>query len=124
MRQTFADSFPRAGHYSSAVEGGGFLFVSGQGPLDPATGRVVDGDFRAKARQCLRNIEAILQASGGSLDDVVKTTVFLQDWGDFAALNEVYAEVFPENPPARSTLQGMRPPGHLLAIEAIAVARR
>ncbi|HWG92588.1 MAG TPA: Rid family hydrolase [Candidatus Thermoplasmatota archaeon] len=124
MRQVFGEGIPRAGHYSSAAVGGGFTFVSGQGPLVPETGRVIDGDFRAKARQCLRNIEAVLKSAGGTLDDVVKTTVFLHDWSDFGTLNEVYAEGFPVNPPARSTIQGTRPPGHALAIEAIAIARR
>ena len=119
-----AAGLPAAGHYSSAAIGAGLVFVSGQGPMDPATGRVLEGDFRAKARQCLRNVETALKAAGGSLDDVVKTTVFLHDWSDFAALNEVYAELFPTDPPARSTVQGARPPGHLLAIEAVAVARR
>lgn len=124
MREVVEAGLPAAGHYSSAAIGGGLIFVSGQGPMDPRTGRVVEGDFRAKARQCLSNIELALEAAGGSLDDVIKTTVFLQDWSDFGVLNEVYAEVFPLQPPARSTIQGARPAGHLLAIEAIAVANR
>lgn len=110
------------GHYSAAAIGAGLVFVSGQAPIDPRTGKPVDGDFRAKARQALRNVEAALEASGCIKADVVKTTVFLHDWNDFAALNEVYKEFFPGKPPARSTVQGSRPPGHLLAIEAIAVA--
>lgn len=109
-----------AGHYSAAAVGAGLVFVSGQGPLDPATGRPVEGDFRAKARRALRNVEVALAAAGCGLQDVVKTTVFLEDWADFPALNEVYAEMFPGKPPARSTVQGSRPPGHRLAIEAIA----
>lgn len=123
MPQIIQADLAAAGHYSAAAIGGGLVFVSGQGPLDPATGRVVDGDFRAKARRCLLNVEIALEAAGGGLEDVVKTTVFLHDWSDFAAVNEVYAEFFPDRPPARSTIQGSRPPGHQLAIEAVAVAR-
>lgn len=123
MRRVVETNVPAVGHYSSAAVGGGLIFISGQGPMDPKTGAVVAGDFRAKVRQCLRNTEAILAAAGGSLDDVVKTTVFLEDWQDFAAVNEVYAEFFPSKPPARSTIQGARPPNHQLAIEAIALAR-
>lgn len=124
MREVVEAGLPAAGHYSAAAIGGGLIFVSGQGPMDPRTGGVVEGDFRAKARQCLRNVETALKAAGASLDDVVKTTALLHDWSDFAALNEVYAEFFPTKPPARSTIQGARPPGHQLAIEAIAVAPR
>lgn len=120
MRQTFGNVHPTSGHYSNAVRAGQLLFVSGQGPLDLSTGRVVEGDLRMKARQCLRNIETILRDADASLDDVVRTTVYLHDWSDFGTLNEVYADVFPENPPARSTVQGTRPPGHQIAVEAIA----
>lgn len=123
MRQTIETGVKPVGHYASATVGGGLVFVSGQGPTEPETGRLVDGDFRAQARQCLRNVEAILRAQGGTLDDVVKTTVFLHDWSDFAVLNEVYAEFFPREPPARSTVQGSRPFGHRLAIEAVALAQ-
>lgn len=124
MRATIDAPVPAVGHYSSGAVGAGLVFVSGQGPMDPKTNAVVQGDFREKARQCLRNVAAVLEAAGGSMDDVVKTTVFLQDWSDFAALNEVYAEVFPRTPPARSTIQSSRPPRHQLAIEAIAIQRR
>lgn len=124
MRDVVEADLAAAGHYSAAALGAGLIFVSGQGPLDPATRRVVEGDFRAKARRCLFNVEIALKSAGASLDDVVKTTVFLQDWSDFGALNEVYQEFFPEKPPARSTLQGLRPPDHALAIEAIATAPR
>lgn len=110
------------GHYSAAAIGAGLVFVSGQGPMVPGTGKPVEGDFRAKARQALRNVEDALAAAGCTKADILKTTVFLHDWNDFAALNEVYKEFFPGKPPARSTIQGSRPPGHLLAIEAIAVA--
>ena len=124
MRQVFGEKHPVSGHYSNAVLGGGLVFVSGQGPLDPKTGKVVEGDFRTLVRQCLRNVEAILADAGCTKDDLVRTTVYLHDWADYQALNEVYAEVFATRPPARSTVQGSRPPGHRLAIEAIAVARR
>lgn len=124
MRETFGDELPTAGHYSNAVRAGDLVFVSGQGPLDPATRRLVEGDFRTQVRQCLANIEGIVKDAGGTLDNVVRTTVYLSDWSDYAALNEVYAEVFPRRPPARSTVQGSRPPGHRLAIEAIAEIRR
>lgn len=124
MRITHANDLPRAGHYSNAVEAGGFLFISGQGPWDPATGRVIDGDARAKAVRCLRNVEAVLHRAGATLDGVVKTTAFLERWSDYDALNAAYAEVFPASPPARATLQGTRPPGHLVTIEAVALAPR
>lgn len=124
MREVVRAQVAAAGHYSAAAFGAGLIFVSGQGPLDPSTGRPVEGDARAKVRQCLRNVEVALRAAGASLDDVVKTTVFLEDWADFPAVNEVYAEFFPKDPPARSTIQGMRPPGHRVAIEAIAEAPR
>lgn len=123
MREVIEANVAAAGHYSPATIGAGLIFVSGQGPLDERTGKPVDGDFKAKARQCIRNIETALRASGASLDDVVKTTVFIESWSDFPELNEVYAECFPSKPPARSTIQGARPAGHLLAIEAIALVR-
>ena len=122
MPQVIDAPVAAVGHYSAATIGAGLVFVSGQSPLDPKTGKPVDGDFRAKARQALRNVETALQAAGCRKADVLKTTVFLHDWNDFPVLNEVYAEFFPGKPPARSTIQGSRPPGHLLAIEAIALA--
>lgn len=79
MRETFGDSLPTSGHYSNAVRAGDLLFISGQGPLDPRTGRAVEGDLRAQARQCLANIEAILRDTGASMDDLVRTTVYLSD---------------------------------------------
>ena len=101
--------------------GGGLLFVSGQPPADLATGALAPGGFREQARQCLRNVETVVRLAGGTLDDVVKTTVWLHDWSDYDALNEVYAEFFPRDPPARSTVQGARPGGQRLAVEAVAV---
>ncbi|HKQ48236.1 MAG TPA: Rid family detoxifying hydrolase [Phycisphaerae bacterium] len=111
------------GPYSQATRAGGFIFCAGQGGFDPKSGRLVDGGIREQTRQVLRNIGAILDAGGSSLRRVVKVTVFLHDWKYFGAMNEVFAEFFPEKPPARSTVQGERwPEGSLVAIEAIALA--
>jgi 2-iminobutanoate/2-iminopropanoate deaminase len=123
MRRAIPDERPNVGHFTNAVVGGGFVFVSGQPPLDLATGRLAEGGFAAQARQSLRNVELALARAGCTLDDVVKTTVWLHDWSDYAALNDVYRAVFPRDPPARSVVQGARAHGQLLAIEAIAVAR-
>ena len=123
MRRTVGEGLRFPGHFSGGAVGGGLLFVSGQPPTDLRTGELVPGGFREQARQCLRNVEHVVRLAGGTLDDVVKTTVWLHDWDDYAALNEVYAEFFPTAPPARSTVQGARPGGHRVAIEAVAVAR-
>ena len=98
------------GPYSQAIRTGDLLFVSGQIPLDPATGQLLAGDVRAQTRQVLKNLAAILEAGGSSLGRVVKTTVYLRDLGEFAAMNEVYAEFFGEQPPARATVQVARLP--------------
>jgi 2-iminobutanoate/2-iminopropanoate deaminase len=98
------------GPYSQAIRTGDLLFVSGQIPLDPATGQLLGGDIRAQTRQVLKNLAAILEAAGSSLGRVVKTTVYLRDLGEFAAMNEVYAEFFSEQPPARATVQVARLP--------------
>ncbi len=99
------DNAPRpAGPYSQAVRAGGFIFVAGQGGVDPSTGRFVSGGVEEQTRQTLKNIEAILEAAGSSLDDVVKVSVFLKDVGDFQAMNKVFAEFFKEPPPARTTV--------------------
>jgi 2-iminobutanoate/2-iminopropanoate deaminase len=107
MRQAVASSSaPQAiGPYSQAVRAGGLLFVSGQIPLDPATGALVGGDIRDQTRQVLQNLEAILLSAGGSFEHVVRTTVYLADMADFAAMNEVYAGYFAAPAPARSTIQ-------------------
>lgn len=111
------------GPYSQATRVGDLIFCAGQAALDPATGRLVEGGIREQTRRVLRNLEAVLQAAGSGLDRVVKTTVFLHDWKDFREMNETYAEFFPKNPPARSTVQGSRwPEGSLVAMEAIALA--
>ncbi len=111
------------GPYSPAVRAGGFLFVSGQGPLDPGTGEVVKGPIEHQTRLVLENIRTILEASGASLTKVVKTTCYLKDIEDFAAMNEVYAAFFPVEPPARTTIQAANLPlGIAVEIEAIALA--
>jgi 2-iminobutanoate/2-iminopropanoate deaminase len=98
------------GPYSQAIRAGGFLFVSGQIPLDPATGTLVDGDVTAQTHRVLRNLGAILTAAGTSFEHVVKTTVYLADMSEFAAMNEVYASYFPAPAPARATVQAARLP--------------
>jgi 2-iminobutanoate/2-iminopropanoate deaminase len=98
------------GPYSQAIQAGNLLFVSGQIPIDPQTGHVVEGDIRVQTRQVLQNLAAIVGAAGASLAATVKTTVYLRDLRDFAAMNEVYAEFFPEPPPARATVEVARLP--------------
>ena len=109
------------GPYSQAVDCGAFLITSGQVPFDPATGEFVPGGIDEQTRQSLTNVKAILEAAGLTMDHVVKTTVFLQDMGDFAAMNAVYAEFFTEgNYPARSAVEVAKlPKGALVEIEAI-----
>jgi 2-iminobutanoate/2-iminopropanoate deaminase len=109
------------GPYSQAVRSGGFLFCSGQIPLDPATGKMVEGGIEAQTERVLRNLDAVLEAGGASLAEVVKTTVYLADLSDFPAMNAVYGKFFPENPPARATVQVAKlPAGALVEIDAIA----
>jgi 2-iminobutanoate/2-iminopropanoate deaminase len=116
------DSAPQAiGPYSQAVEIDGWLFTSGQVALDPATGEMVDGDFEAQARQVLENLRNVLAAAGCSFGDVVKATVYLTDFGDFAALNALYAEAMGGHRPARSTVQvAALPKGARLEIDLVA----
>ena len=113
---------PRAiGPYSQALRAGGFLFTAGQVGFDPTTGELVDGGIAEQTRQVLQNIRAILEAGGSGLAQVVKTTVFLVDMADFAAMNEVYAEVFGTHRPARSTVAvAALPRGARVEIEAVA----
>jgi 2-iminobutanoate/2-iminopropanoate deaminase len=102
---------PKAiGPYSQAIKANGFVFLSGQIPLDPRTQQVVQGDIGRQTERVLENLQAIVQAAGSSLDRVVKTTVFLADLSDFAAMNEVYARYFGGAAPARSTVQVARLP--------------
>lgn len=110
------------GPYSQAVQAGGSIYVSGQLPINPATGEFAGADIRAQARQSLENIKAILAAAGTDMAHVVKTTVLLQDMADFAAMNEVYAEYFSEPYPARAAFQVAKlPKDALVGIEAVAV---
>lgn len=98
------------GPYSQAVKTGGMIFCSGQIPIDPATGNFVSEDVAEQTEQVLKNLEAVLKAGGAGLGNVVKTTVFLADMNDFAAMNDVYARFFNENKPARATVQAARLP--------------
>ena len=110
------------GPYSQAIEANGLVFVSGQIPLDPATGAFVPGGVEVQAEQSLKNLKAVLEAAGCSLADVVKTTVFLADMNDFAEMNKVYGEYFAQPFPARSAVQVAKlPKGAPLEIECIAV---
>jgi 2-iminobutanoate/2-iminopropanoate deaminase len=93
------------GPYSQAIRAGNLLFVSGQIPLDPVSAQLVEGDIRVQTRQVLRNLNAILEAAGSDLSRAVKTTVYLRDLAEFGAMNEVYAEFFGDQPPARATVQ-------------------
>jgi 2-iminobutanoate/2-iminopropanoate deaminase len=106
-----ATGAPQAiGPYSQAVKAGGLLFVSGQIPLDPDSGQMVDGDIAAQTRRVFRNLQAILEAAGCSFDRVVRTTVYLADMNDFAVMNEVYGTYFSSPAPARATVQAARLP--------------
>ncbi len=109
------------GPYSQAIASGGFLFCSGQIPLDPATGKLIEGGIEAQTERVLRNLEAVLAAGGSSLAAVVKTTVYLADLGDFPAMNAVYGKFFAADPPARATVQAAKlPAGARVEIDAIA----
>ncbi len=113
------------GPYSQAVEINGFLFCSGQIPIDPATGEMVTSDTASATDMVLRNLKAVLAAAGLEMSDVIKTTVFLADMNDFGAMNEVYARYFSEAPPARACVQAAKlPKGSLVEIEAIASTSR
>jgi 2-iminobutanoate/2-iminopropanoate deaminase len=118
------DKGPKAiGPYSQAIKANGFIFVSGQGPGDPATGRVVDGGIAEQTARCLENLKAILESAGSSLDRAVRVGVFLKDINDFEAMNEVYARYFPANPPARTTIEAARLPRDFrVEIDMIALA--
>lgn len=110
------------GPYSQGILAGNLLFTSGQIPLDPATGNLVTGGIRAETKQVFENLKAVLEAGGASLQEVVKTTVFLSDLSEFSTMNEVYATYFPGEPPARSTVQvAALPRGARVEIEAVAV---
>ena len=111
------------GPYSQAIQFGNLLITSGQIPIDPATGDLVEGGITEQTTRVLANLEAVLEAAGLGFADVVKTTVFLQKMSDFAAMNEVYAKSFPNQPPARSTVEvAALPKGSLVEIECIAAS--
>ena len=123
MKQIVAtDRAPKAvGPYSQAVIYNGIAYLSGQIPLDPATGQMVEGDIAVQTERVLENLKAVLEACGSSFGQVLKTTVFLKDMGEFPRMNEVYARYFNENPPARATVEAARLPRDVrVEIEAIA----
>ncbi len=124
-KQVQTDKAPKAiGPYSQAIIANGFVFCSGQIPIDPATGNLIDGTIEDETRQVLKNLGAVLEAAGSSYDDVVKTTVFLQDMNDFAKMNAVYAEFFKAPSPARATVQAAGLPKNVkVEIEAIALVK-
>ena len=125
MREVIAtDRGPKAiGPYSQAIRANGFVFVSGQIPLDPATQQLVAGDVQAQTERVLENLKGIVEAAGSSLDRVVRVTVFLADMNEFAAMNEVYGRYFQNQSPARSTVQVARLPRDVrVEIDVIALA--
>lgn len=115
---------PKAiGPYSQAVKANGLIFVSGQIAFDPATGQLVEGDITKQTERVMENLKAIIEAAGSSMSKALKTTVFLKDLNDFAAMNEAYGKYFPLAPPARSTVEVSRLPRDVLVeIDAIAIA--
>ena len=123
MKAIHTDQAPKAlGPYSQAIEAGGMVFASGQVPIDPATDQFVSGGIKEQTRQSLTNARSILQQAGTDLSHVVKTTVFLADMADFAAMNEGYAEFFSQPYPARSAVAVKQlPKGALVEVECIAV---
>ncbi len=119
-----SDAPAAIGPYSQAVRAGGLIFLSGQIPLDPATGQIVPGDVATQAERVLKNLQAILVAGGCALGDVVRTTIYLVDLAHFATVNEVYARFFAPPYPARVTVQvAALPRGSLVEIDAIATTR-
>lgn len=128
MKERIAtQSAPQAiGPYSQAIKAGGFVYISGQVPFDPATGKLIEGDIKAQTEQVMKNLAQILAAAGSSWGKAVKCTVFLKDMNDFAAMNEVYGSFVTANganPPARSTVQAARLPRDVsVEIDVIALA--
>jgi 2-iminobutanoate/2-iminopropanoate deaminase len=125
MRDVIATkTAPQAiGPYSQAIRANGFVFTSGQIPIDPSTQQLISGDVAAQTEQVLKNVSAILTAAGSSLEKVVRSTVFLKNMNDFAAMNEVYGRHFTSTPPARSTVEVARLPKDVLVeIDVIALA--
>jgi len=123
MKVVATESAPKAiGPYSQAIVANGMVFVSGQIPINPQTGNLVEGPIAQQTEQVISNLTAILEAAGASLAKVVKTTVYLKDMGDFQAMNEVYGSHFPEHKPARATVQVARLPRDVgVEIDCIAV---
>lgn len=117
------DQAPAAiGPYSQAVKAGSMVFASGQIPLNPATGEMIEGDIRDQTRQCLKNLRSVLEAAGSGLDKVVKTTVFIARMEDFPLVNEAYGEFFHHDPPARACVEvSALPKGAGVEVEAIAL---
>ncbi len=109
------------GPYSQGIKAGNFLFVSGQGPIDPKTGKLTGTDIEGQAMQALTNVRGIVEASGLSMTDVVKVSIFLRNINDFKNMNETYKTFFPENPPARTTIEAKLPlPDMLIEIDVVA----
>lgn len=125
MKPVNSRSAPTAiGPYSQAIDAGNFVFLSGQIPIDPKTGELVPGDIEAQTERVLDNLAAVLDAAGCSFADVVKTTIYLMDLGDFQAVNATYAKRFSSAPPARATVQvSALPKGSRVEIDAIAKKR-
>ena len=122
IERIFADDAPKSiGPYNQAIRSGGFVFCSGQVAIDPAAGKLIDGDVAAQAKLAMENLGSVLHAAGVSFEHVVKTTIFLIDMNDFAAVNPVYGSFFGAVPPARSTIAvAALPLGARIEIEAIA----
>jgi 2-iminobutanoate/2-iminopropanoate deaminase len=124
MRQVVtAPDAPKAmGAYSPAIKAGNLLFISGQIPIDPSTGNLIQGDIAAQAEQVMQNLTALLRAAGASFTNVVRTTVYLADMNDFAGMNEIYSRYVVDPPPARATVQVARLPRDVkIEIDAIAI---
>ncbi len=125
MREVVATpNAPQAiGPYSQAIRANGFIFCSGQIPLNPATQQIVEGGVAEQTEQVLANLEAVLRAAGSGMDKIVRTSVYLKDMNEFAAMNAVYERFFPQRPPARSTIEAARLPKDVrVEIDAIAMA--
>ena len=120
----YTEKAPKAiGPYSQAIRTDSFIFTAGQVGLDPSTGELVAGAVEEQTRQALSNLRNVIEAAGSSMDNVVKTTVFLKDMADFPKMNAIYAEFFGENPPARSTVAVVAlPKGGLVEVEAVVIA--
>lgn len=118
--RTNAAPTPRGAYSQGVLASGRLLYVAAQGPFDPASGAVVGESFEEQARQVFANIRAIVEAAGGTLHDVVQVTVYLDDWGDFPAMNAIYSDFFPEPHPARTPAYGV-PPGVRIIADAVAV---